>query len=202
MGYNKEALNLMHMAFVNAYANPKSKTYSNATKSYVAAGYKPGKSNAQCACQLLNSPKIQKQIAKYAADTPETTLVKQEISKDYALSCLQTTYEKAIIKKDVPAQVACVRLMMQYNGLLIDRMVVHQEDAIDLDENYQRQYKQIASIIIHNSELGDEGEAKRLTDSADQVAQDVVSASEPAITEAEFEDVSTEGNSGCEITGP
>ena len=146
----KQEYNLLHKQFVKCYADPNSKTFGNATKSYVAAGYKEGPANAQCACKLVNKEYIKKMLNKYIPDSGTIVLRKQEISKDYALTQLQETHERAILKKDIPSQIACVRLMMQYNNMLTERLVVTHADALELDMSMQRQCKQIASIIQMN----------------------------------------------------
>jgi len=149
-GMKKEQYNLLHKRFVEKYANPKSETFGNATKSYQAAGYKVGSANAQCASTLLNTKKIQRSLREYEPPSGELAIQRVEISKDYALGKLQETYDRSVIKADVPSQIACVRLMMQYNNMLTERLVVTHADALELDMSMQRQCKQIASIIQMN----------------------------------------------------
>jgi hypothetical protein len=149
----QQEIKLMHRLFVDAYANPNSKTYGNALRSYLQAGYKEGSSNSQCASRLLHSAKIQAMIQQYQPPEPQEVSKRVEITKSYALQKLQSTFEKAEKQGDITNMVACVRLMMQKNGMLTDKLVVSTQDAIQLDESHQRQYKVIASIILQNKDL-------------------------------------------------
>lgn len=151
--HSRDDIKLMHLKFLEAYADPKSPTYGQVTASYFQAGYKQTKSAPQSASRLLNSDKIQALLKEYKPEKPAELLKKIEISKDYALACLQETWDTAKKQCDTTNMVACVRLMMQKNNLLSDRLVVSTEDAIEMEESYARQYKQIASIILNNKEL-------------------------------------------------
>ena len=146
----KEQYSLLHKRFVEKYANPMSKTFGNATKSYQKAGYKVSRSNAQCASTLLNTKKIQRMLKEYEPPSGQLAIQRVDISKDYALARLQETYEDAKDNSDRAVQLGCVRLMMQHNNMLTERLVVTHTDAIELEEQFGRQCKQIANIIIEN----------------------------------------------------
>ncbi len=148
-----QKLSPRQLLFIRLYASPSSETYGNATKSYVAAGYKDGPNKTSCVSKLLNTASISKALSSYVPEKTDYQLKKVEITKDYALSKLQETYEIAREKGDITNQVACVRLMMQHNNLLNDRIVVDIADSRRLDEHKHRQAKQIASIILNGGLL-------------------------------------------------
>jgi len=153
MPSNKNELTPKQRRFVEFYANPKSETYAQGIKSYIAAGYRKGSSNAQAASRLLSTAKIVKELSRYTPDSLNISLIKRDISKDYALSKLQQTYDNAEEKGDTTNQVACVRLMMQYNGLLSERVVIDIKDSRQLEDNHRAEAKRIASIITSSVDL-------------------------------------------------
>lgn len=147
-GQTKDKLPDKTVLFIDYYCNPQSKTYGQAVQSYLAAGYKDGIGSAQAVSRLLNKDKIRLIIDNYKAKTAIISQKRQEINADYALSCLQNTYDNAIQAKDITNQVACIRLMMQKCGLLSERVVVDITDSRQLEQSLVLQAKRIASVIL------------------------------------------------------
>jgi hypothetical protein len=152
-GSRHNELTLKQSLFVEYLCDPQSKTYRRSVASYKAAGFKDGIGVAQACSRLLNNDKIVKYMNSYQAKTCIIKQKRQEISKQYALDCLQETYEKAKEKGDTTNQVACVRLMMQHNGMLIERVAVDIEDSRRIDTQFQTQVKRIASFMVHRGLL-------------------------------------------------
>ena len=136
------------LRFIKNYTEKSSPTFGNASKSYIAAGYKNGVGVQQSSSKLLSNPVISSAIAKHIAPTVEISVKRQEINKEYALSKLQETYEAAEKKGDITNQVACVRLMMQHNGMLIERVAVDIEDSRRIETSNQAQAKRIAAFMV------------------------------------------------------
>ena len=83
-------LTLKQKRFIENYANPASDTYSNATRSYLKAGYKNTGNVMQCACRCLHNVKVSEQIASYTAENKQKT----DISRDYLIDKLKNIIEK------------------------------------------------------------------------------------------------------------
>lgn len=155
------------------YADPKSPSFGNATRSYIAAGYKESYNSASCAIHLLQTHNIKQALSTYEPEKALNYLNKAEITKEYTLQKLQSTYDQAERVGDRTTQVACIRLMMQYNNMLNERIVVDITDSRQLEEHKRLQARQIASIILNGGML-------------DQACSGPVTAQLPSIP-AEFE---------------
>lgn len=176
--------------FVELYCDNSSKTFGNALKSYLAAGYKNGTSLSQNSSRLLANAKISKAVSMYRMKIDRIEVQKVEINAEYARQALLETYEQAKKLKDTTNQVACCRLLLQTTGQLSDKMVIDVQGAIQLEEKHQHAAKRIASIMVRERLL-EAGED-------DQDTQDVVAMSDetPAIIDAESvntEDTETYG---------
>jgi phage terminase small subunit len=152
-GQNPKELTIKQRHFVQNYCDKSSETFGNATKSYIAAGYKNTNSAAQAACHLLNNSKVSKEIVKFSPKNTEITVKKQEITKEYARNKLIETLEAATKAKDLPSQVACVRMLMQTTGQLSDKLVIDVKGAIQLESHKQQEARRIASIILNQGYL-------------------------------------------------
>lgn len=130
------------------FCNPSSDTYGNRLKSYVKAGYKDSRAACVAVSRLFNNPKFLTLIEQYEPKSPQSIVKKAEITKEYSLSALQLTFDRAVAAKDITNQVACVRLMMQYNGLLAERIVVDLNDSRKLEQQYRDAARRIAAVVL------------------------------------------------------
>lgn len=167
------------LRFVELYCDHSSKTFGNALKSYLAAGYKNGTSLSQNSSRLLANDKISKAVSNYRQKIDRIEVKKVEINAEYARQALLETYEQAKKLKDTTNQVACCRLLLQTTGQLSDKMVIDVQGAIQLEERHQHAAKRIASIMVREKLL-DAG-------ADDDGTQDVVVMVDeaPAIIDAE-----------------
>jgi len=147
-GLKNSELSQKERDFVSYYCDPASKTYHQKIPSFTRAGYADTKSARYNVSRLITSDKIELAIVEYSAKTTEIRSKRQEINKEYALACVQETWESSKKADDRTNMVACARLMCQINGLLVDRLVVDVEDSRRLDESHRAQAKRIAAIIL------------------------------------------------------
>ena len=169
-------LTTRQIRFAELYSDHASKTFGNAVKSYIAAGYKNGSSVSQNASRLLANDKISKAVSSYRQKQDRIEVAKVEISAEYARQALVDTYEEAQRSKDLTNRVACVRLLLQTTGQLSDKLVIDVQGARQLEEHKHREAKRIASYISNSGLLLDESEpdtqpAGDNTDQADDQAE-------------------------------
>lgn len=142
---------------VELYVNPKSETFGNKTQSYIAAGYScRGKTAMQAACRLFGHSKICEAITEYQSKNIEIAskqAINEDITKAYTLQQLQNTYNAAVTNKDTTNRVACIRLMMQYHGLLSDKLIVTLEDSRQLEEGHREAARRIAAHLLQDGIL-------------------------------------------------
>jgi hypothetical protein len=112
--------------FIENYCNPKSSTFGNGTKSYLASGYSCNKSAAISACRLLNSDKIKQAIELWKAKRDKEQAKRESITDDYALAKLKEHLERCEANSDNTNTTACIRLLLQTRGLLVDRKEIEQ----------------------------------------------------------------------------
>lgn len=151
---------------VELYVNPKSDTFGNKTQSYIAAGYScRGKTAMQAACRLFGHSNMCKAITEYQTKNIEIAAkqaVNEDITKAYTLEQLQQTYKAAVTDKDTTNRVACLRLMMQYHGLLSDKLVIDLRDSRQLEEGHREAARRIAAHLLQDGILEAEFEPIRL----------------------------------------
>jgi len=147
---------------VELYVNPKSETFGNKTQSYIAAGYScRGKTAMQAACRLFGHSNMCKAITQYQSkniEIAEKQAVNEDITKAYTLTKLQETYNAAVTNKDTTNRVACIRLMMQYHGLLSDKLVIDLRDSRQLEEGHREAARRIAAHLLSDGILDAEFE--------------------------------------------
>ena len=158
----KRELTPKQVLAVELYVNPKSDTFGNKTQSYIAAGYScRGKTAMQAACRLFKHSNICKAITEYQTNNIEIAknqAVNEAITKAYTLTKLQETYNAAVTNKDTTNRVACIRLMMQYHGLLNDKLVISLEDSRQLEEGHREAARRIAAHLLSDGILDAEFE--------------------------------------------
>ena len=116
-------------AFIEAYCNIQSPTCSNATKSYIAAGYKNGAGVMQAACRLLSCAKIKQAIEQYQAQSKAKNEVKAEYIREQWLKLLSDCQDPESGKYiDRTTAQAVLRTMAQSLAMLTDKV---QTEAID-----------------------------------------------------------------------
>ena len=152
--------------FYNLYSTPGTDCFNNGTKSYIAAGYKDGKSAKFCASNLLNS----KKFAERCGNKPAIERKKLEIRGEYADQELIDALEECRDNGDMTNRVALIRLYQQRCGQLSDRLVLDLEDSRALDANYKDQARRIASIIL-SGELP-QGDAQSIQPCFDVVSRE------------------------------
>lgn len=147
---------------VELYVNPKSETFGNRTQSYIAAGYScRGRTAQQAACRLYANSKMCKAIKEYQDKNIEISTkqaINEAITKAYTLNELQNTYNAAVLAGDITNRVACLRLEMQYLGLLNDKLVISLEDSRQLEEGHREAARRIAARLLQDGILDAEFE--------------------------------------------
>jgi len=142
---------------VELYVNPKSESFGNRTQSYIAAGYScRGRTAQQAACRLYANSKMCKAIKEYQDKNIEISskqAVNEAITKTYTLDQLQKTYDAAKKNGDTTNRVACIRLMMQYHGLLSDKLVIDLQDSRQLEEGHREAARRIAAQFLSDGIL-------------------------------------------------
>ena len=149
-------LNNLQQEFISSLCDTQSDTIGNILSSYLKAGYATTNAvstDRQHAVKLYKSAKVQRAIAQYQAEKWE----KVDISREITLSRLVDVYDRAVITKDLPAQVSCVKLMMQYNNLLSVNVNVNVEYQEELDQRLQVECREIASARIASIVSGSAG---------------------------------------------
>jgi hypothetical protein len=142
--------------FHQLFTTPDTEYYNNAAKSYIAAGYKDGKSAKYNASHLLHSQKFTQLLTK----TTEKEAKRREIKGEYAdielIEALEDCKPK-IDKDGKPApgdmtnRVALIRIYQQRCGNLSERLVVDVQDARQLEAGLVAQAKQIAALILNGA---------------------------------------------------
>jgi len=150
-----QEITLKQSRFVEFYANPSSETFNNATKSYIAAGYKAGSSVMQCACRLLSSAKIKQALSLYK---PQTLAKRVEINREYAFNKWQELYDRAYNDHDNTNCVALMRMVWQQQGLLDNKLVINLEDSRQLEEGHREAARRIAARLLQDGILDAEFE--------------------------------------------
>lgn len=145
---------------VENFVNPKSETFGNRTQSYIAANYKSrGKIAQQAASRFFQRDYVIRAIQDFQGkniEIAEKQAVNEAITKAYTLEQLQNTYNAAVTNKDTTNRVACIRLMMQYHGLLSDKLVIDLRDSRQLEEGHREAARRIAAHLLQDGIL--EGE--------------------------------------------
>jgi len=147
-GQNPKELTPKQRRFIKNYCDKASPTYGNATKSYIAAGYKDGVGAPQAACKLLSNYKVCKEIVKFSPESSEITVKKREISREYTRNRLIDLADRARAKGDLPTELGCVRLMCQITGMLDNKLVVDVKHAVQMDERQRELCRQIADYTL------------------------------------------------------
>lgn len=145
--------------FVEAYANPNSETFNNATRSYIFAGYKSGSSVMQCACRLLSSAKVKQAIELYQ---PQQLVKRVEINREYAFNKHQELYDRCFKDHDYTNCVALLRMIWQQQGLLDNKLVIDLKDSRQLEEGHREAARRIAAHLLSDGILEAEFEPTSL----------------------------------------
>ncbi len=165
---------------VDLYVNPKSETFGNKTQSYIAAGYScRGKTAMQAACRLFGHSKICEAITEYQTKNIEIAskqAVNEAITKAYTLQQLQKTYDAAVLNSDTTNRVACIRLMMQYHGLLSDKLVIDLQDSRQLEEGHREAARRIAAHLLSDGILDAKFEPLKLLNDSEGSGSENVSS--------------------------
>jgi hypothetical protein len=139
---------------IENYSNPKSPTFGNKLRSYLAAGYKNGSNAAQAACRLYNSEKVKAEIERRR----ENRAKRCEITEDYVRQQWQNLLEdcKDETGKYIDRTNANTVLISMAKSLsmLTDR-VIDRTEIIHLEEHERQEAKKIASILINSHYLDD-----------------------------------------------
>lgn len=163
---------------VDNFVNPNSNTFGNKTQSYMAAKYKSkGRIAQNAACRFFQRDYIIKAIRDFSdknIEIAEKQAVNEAITKAYTLEQLQKTYRAAVTDKDTTNRVACIRLMMQYHGLLNDKLVIDLQDSRQLEEGHREAARRIAAHLLSDGILEAEFEPLALpaTNKDDHVQSD------------------------------
>lgn len=140
---------------VDFYCNPNSPSFGNATKSYIAAGYKNGVGVMQAACRQFSKDKIKQAIELYK---PETRPKRAEINREYAFNKWQELYDRCYKAKDNTNCVALMRMVWQSQGLLDNKLVINLEDSRQLEEGHREAARRIAAHLLEDGILDAEFE--------------------------------------------
>ncbi len=146
---------------IDFYANPKSPTFGNKTKSYIAAGYSNTSSVMQSACRMFNKDKIKHAIELY---TPRTLVKRAEINREYAFNKYQELYDRCYDDHDNTNCVALMRMVWQQQGLLDNKLVINLEDSRQLEDGHREAARRIAAHLLSDGVLDAEFEPLSLPD--------------------------------------
>jgi len=130
---------------IDFYANPKSPSFGNKTKSYIAAGYSNTASVMQSACRMFNKDKIKHAIELY---TPRTLAKRAEINREYAFNKWQELYDVCEQNGDRTNCVALMRMVWQQQGLLDNKLVINLEDSRQLEEGHRDAARRIGAHLL------------------------------------------------------
>ena len=130
---------------IDYFANPKSPTFGNKTKSYLAAGYSNTSSVMQSACRMFNKDKIKQAIELYQ---PETLAKRAEINREYAFNKWQELYDRCYADHDNTNCVALIRMVWQQQGLLDNKLVINLEDSRQLEEGHREAARRIGAHLL------------------------------------------------------
>ncbi len=115
----------------------------------------------QAACRLFAHSNMCQAITQYQRKNIEIAAkqaVNEDITKAYTLTKLQETYKAAETDKDTTNRVACIRLMMQYHGLLNDKLVIDLQDSRQLEDGHREAARRIAAHLLSDGVLDAEFE--------------------------------------------
>jgi hypothetical protein len=162
--------------FIEAYANPTSKSFGNASKSYTVAGYEATTSLSQCACRLLASAKIKQAIELY---TPQILVKRAEINREYAFNKWQELYDRCLVDHDNTNCVALMRMVWQQQGLLDNKLVINLDDSRRLEEGHREAARRIGAHLLETGILDAEFEPiPQLNPGNDDSSDNTVDSSE------------------------
>jgi len=144
---------------INFYCDPKSPTFGNETKSYLAAKYKNGIGAPQAACKMFNLDKVKQAIEMYQ---PKALAKKVEISREYAYSKLQDMYERCWTDHDNTNSVGVLRLICQATGIINDKLVIDLKDSRQLEDGHREAARRIGAYLLSDGILDAEFEPLKL----------------------------------------
>lgn len=155
MRNSKRQLTPKESLAIDFFCNPKSKTFGNKTKSYIAAGYSNTASVMQSACRMFNKDKIKQAIELYQ---PETLAKRAEINREYAFNKWQELYDRCFKDHDHTNCVALIRMVWQQQGLLDNKLVINLQDSRQLEEGHREAARRIAARLLQDGILDAEFE--------------------------------------------
>jgi len=180
------------------FTTPGQPCYNNIVKSYIAAGYKNSKNAKFNASRLLHSDKF-RQLLK---ESEKRGFYRAEIKGEYADNELVEAIADCKRTGDMTNRVALIRIYQQRCGQLSDKVVIDLDDSLKLERGYQRQAKQIASLIIQNrdklptaSNALPEPSDGFQGDNQQQDTQDIVGDDSSPIIDAESNDSKNDNSS-------
>ena len=146
-------LTLKQEAFCVHYTTIGAETFSNGTKSAIAAGYSEKSAHVQ-ACAMLKKPKIRQRMTELHSEN----MGRNQITTDKVLADLE--HDKLLARKASQYGVAksCTELQGKYLAMFTDRNVIEQsEQRKAYDEREAQEAMRLSNIMLeHRKRYGDD----------------------------------------------